>query len=183
MVHNTATKKNYTISVFSENKVGLLHRITIAFTRRGINIESLTVSDSEAPGVHRYTIVVHETLAMVKKLVKNLESQVEVFKAVYHEDEETVYQEIALYKMPINARHNGAGLEEIVRNNHARILAVESDFMIIEKTGHKEETHHLFELLKPFGLMEFVRSGRVAITKPMKQFTDYMKELQDTVEN
>lgn len=171
----------YTLSVFSENKVGLLNRITIAFTRRKINIESLTVSDSEEPGVHRYTIVVNETLDKVKKLVKQLERHVEVYRAVYHANEETVYQEIALYKVPINARHNGASLEEIVRKNHARILSVESDFMIIEKTGHKEETHELFELLKPFGLMEFVRSGRVSVTKPMKRFADYMQEIKDKV--
>ena len=173
----------YTISVFSENKVGLLNRITIAFTRRGINIESLTVSDSEEPGVHRYTIVAHESLDKIKKLVKQLESHIEVYRAVYHSNEETVYQEIALYKVPINARHNGASLEEIVRVNHARILSVESDFMIIEKTGHKEETHDLFEKLKPFGLMEFVRSGRVSVTKPMKRFTDYMQEIKATVEH
>ncbi len=170
-------KKNvYTISVLSENRVGLLHRITIGFTRRGINIESLTVSNSEEEGVHRYTIVVNDTEENVRKLVLSIEAQVEVISALYHSDDETVFQEIALYKVPVNARHNGRGIEEIVRNNHARILALESDLMIIEKTGHKEETHELYEKLKPFGVLEFVRSGRVSIVKNTKKFVEYIEE-------
>ncbi|MEO1050449.1 MAG: acetolactate synthase small subunit [Bacteroidota bacterium] len=174
-------KKKYTISVFTENKIGLLHRITTVFTRRHINIESLTVSESEEKGVHRYIIVIEESRDKIEKVVKQIEKQVEVLKAFYHTDQETVFQEIALYKVHINTIHNGTSLEEIIRRNYARILAVESDFMIIEKTGHESETLDLLEKLRPFGLLEFVRSGRISITKPMKQFSEYLKEMENAV--
>lgn len=170
-------KNRYTISVFSENHVGLLQRVTGIFTRRHINIESITISASEIPGVHRFTILIHETEEMAKKVVLQIEKQVEVLKAFFHTDDETVYQEIALYKVPTKAIHKGIRLEQIVREHQARILAIEGDFMIIEKTGHQRETQQLLEELKDYGVLEFCRSGRVAITKPMKRLSDYLSEM------
>ena len=76
-------KKRYTISVFTEDIVGLLNRVTIVFTRRKINIESIAASDSEVQNIHRYTIVVNETEDLVKKVTLQLDKQVEVIKAVY----------------------------------------------------------------------------------------------------
>jgi acetolactate synthase-1/3 small subunit len=160
-------KKMHTISIFTENQVGLLHRVTIIFTRRRINIESINCSESEVKGIHRYTLVVNETEEQVAKVVKQIEKQVEVIKAFYHTDEETVFQEIALYKLPIAAMHEGRKLEEVLRESNARILTVEPEFLIIEKTGHKEDTQALFEKLEPLGLVEFVRSGRVSLPRPM----------------
>ena len=171
-------KKKHTISIFTENRVGLLHRITIIFTRRQINIESINVSESEVKGIHRYTIVVKETEERVQKVVKQIEKLVEVIKSFFHSDEETVYQEVALYKLPIEALTKGIQLEQFVRENHARILTIEKDFFILEKTGHKDETQALFEKLEPFGLLEFVRSGRVSIAKSMKNLSEYLKELE-----
>ena len=171
-------KQNHTISIFTENQVGLLHRITIIFTRRQINIESINVSESEVKGIHRYTIVVKEEDEKVEKVVKQIEKLVEVIRAFAHKDDETVYQEIALYKLPIKALTSGIKLEQFVRENHARILTIEQEFFIIEKTGHKDETQALFEKLAPYGLLEFVRSGRVSITKPMHELSEYLKELE-----
>jgi len=169
--------KRYTISVFSENHVGLLQRVTGIFTRRHINIESITISASEIPGVHRFTMVVNLTEERVKKVVLQIEKQVEVLKAFSHTDEETVYQEIALYKVPTKAINKGIRLEQIVRDHQARILAIEGDFMIIEKTGHQKDTQLLLEQLKDYGVLEFCRSGRVAISKPMKRLSDYLTEM------
>lgn len=166
--------KEFTISVFSENHVGVLHRITTVFTRRGINIESITVSESEIKGIHRFNIVVTEREDKVKKVVKQIEKQIEVLRAFYYPLHKIIYQEIALYKLPVTAVQNGMGLEKIIRDNHARILTVEKEFLVIEKTGHKEETQALFEQLEPFGLLEFVRSGRVALARSMKSFRDYL---------
>ncbi len=171
-------KKRYTISVFTEDMVGLLNRVTIVFTRRKINIESIAASDSEVQNIHRYTIVINETEDLVKKVTLQLEKQVEVIKAVYHLDEEIIYQEIALFKVPTNILMQGGEAEHIVRSHHARVLSVESEFTVIEKTGHKEETQHLFDELAPFGILEFVRSGRVAITKPMRTLTSIVNELE-----
>ena len=173
-------KKRYTISVFTEDIVGLLNRVTIVFTRRKINIESIAASDSEVQNIHRYTIVVNETEDLVKKVTLQLDKQVEVIKAVYHVDEEIIYQEIALFKVPTDILMQGGEAEHILRAHHARVLSVEPEFTVIEKTGHKEETQHLFDELEPFGILEFVRSGRVAISKPMRTLTSIVNELENT---
>ena len=173
-------KKRYTISVFTEDMVGLLNRVTIVFTRRKINIESIAASDSEVQNIHRYTIVINETEDLVKKVTLQLDKQVEVIKAVYHLDEEIIYQESALFTVPTNILMQGGEAEHIVRSHHARVLSVESEFTVIEKTGHKEETQHLFDELAPYGILEFVRSGRVAITKPMRTLTSIVNELENT---
>lgn len=167
--------KTYTISIFTENHVGLLNRITIIFTKRRLNIESLNTSESEISGIHRFTIVVKVSEETVIKLVKQIEKQIEVVRAFYHIDEDTVFQEIALYKVHSNSIVNGIKVESLIRHNHARILAIENDFIIIEKTGHKEETNDLLKKLEPYGIMEFVRSGRVSVTKPLEHMTSFLK--------
>jgi acetolactate synthase-1/3 small subunit len=169
----------YNISVFTENSVGMLNRITIIFTRRNINIESITASESEIEGIHRYTIVVKEPKEVVRKVVSQIEKQIDVVKAFYHSDDEVVYQEIALYKLPTNMLASGGDAERIVRAHHARILTIESEFTILEKTGYPEEIKELFTELKPFGLLEFVRSGRVAISKPMKTLEEHIEDMNN----
>lgn len=84
-----------------------------------------------------------------------------------------------MYKLPIKAIHQGAVLEKIIRENHARILSIESDFLIVEKTGHHDEILKLFSLLESFEILEFARSGKVAISKPIKTLEQYIKELKE----
>ncbi len=171
-------KQPLTVSVFTENKIGLLHRITVIFTRRKLNIESLTVSESEIKGVHRFTIVVEATMEQAVKMVKQIEKQVEVLKAFVHDTESLVHQEIALYKIPVTAlQHNK--VEVLVRDSNIRVLAIEPEYLVIEKTGHPEETQQLFDTLQPYGVLEFVRSGSIAITKPMKALSAYLQELEE----
>ena len=131
-------KKRFTISVFTEDVVGLLNRVSIIFTRRKINVESITASESEIKGIHRYTIVVSETKDQIKKVVGQLEKQVEIVKAVFHSDDEIVYQEIALFKVKTGVLASGGQAEKIVRSHNARVLSVETEFTVLEKTGHKE---------------------------------------------
>lgn len=171
-------EKYYTVSILTENKVGLLNRVTIVLTRRKVNIESLNTSESEVHGIFRYTLVIKTTEEQVQKIVKQFEKLVEVVKASYYEEDNIIYQEIALYKMPTAIWGNG-NIEQIIRDNHARILTIEPDFIVIEKTGHKKDTQELFDKLEPFGILEFVRSGRVAISKPMKHVSTYLKELEE----
>lgn len=167
----------YNISVFTENSIGILNRITIIFTRRHLNIESITASESEVKGVYRYTIVVKTDLDQVMKVVAQIEKQVEVLKAFFHTDDQVVYQEIALYKIATESFVNGS-TEKIIREHHARILTVDKEFTIIEKTGQPEELQELFNELDHYGVLEFVRSGRVAISKPMKTLETYLQELE-----
>jgi len=167
----------FTISAFTENSIGLLNRITSMFTRRHLNIESLNTSESELPGIYRFTIVVKTTREEIKKLVLQIEKQVEVLKAVFHIDEETVFQEIALYKVSTKSVADGNLVEKLIRDNNARILSMEQEFMIIEKTGHKAETQELLEFLRPYGVIEFVRSGRISVLKPMEELEDLKKRI------
>lgn len=175
----TEQVKKFNLSVFTENAVGLLNRITIVFTRRHLNIESITASESEIPGVHRYTIVLFCTAEQVRKLALQTEKIVEVLKTVYHEDEAIVYREIALYK--IATEKVNAGLEGILHRHHARIIAVDTEFAVIEKSGIHNETQELLAALQPYDVLEFARSGRVAITKPMGKLSVFLEELEDNL--
>lgn len=168
--------QTYNISLFTENSIGILNRITIIFTRRHLNIESITASECEIPEVYRYTIVVNTSLEQVVKVVNQIEKQVDVLKAFYHSDAEVVYQELALYKLPTNLL-KGEEIEKVLRQHNARILSLSTEFTTIEKTGRPEEINSLFNDLKPFGVLEFAKSGRVAISKPMKTLEDYLNEL------
>ena len=145
--------KAYIITVFSENKVGSLSQITTVFTCRDINIESLTTSESSIPGIHKFTIAVITDPEKIEKLVKQIEKKVDVLKAFVFTPDEVVQQEIALYKV---TRSNS--VEKLVRDHHVRILEICDDYIVLEKTGHKEETQALFELLQPHGVQQFVRS-------------------------
>ena len=170
-------KKEYTISVFSEHKVGLLHRITVIFSRRKINIESLNTSESEVRGIYRFTIVIHATEDMAKIVTKQIEKQIGILKAFYHTLDEIVYQEIALYKVPTEAFANGDEVENLIRKHNARILTIEQEYIVVEKTGHKDETKELFRALEKYGVLQFARSGRIALTKQIKEISTYLKEI------
>jgi acetolactate synthase I/III small subunit len=182
--NNGDGKQTFTISAFSENHIGLLNRITIIFTRRLVNIESLTVSGSALPGIHKFTIVVHDTPEKVEKVVSQIEKLVEVLRAFSHTEDEVIHQEIALYKVPTKALVEGNKVEETIRLHHARILEVRPEYTVIELTGHKEETQALFDELNKYGLLQFTRSGRIAVTKSSKElFTSYLQEAgENTVE-
>lgn len=166
--------KEYIITVFSENKVGLLSQITTVFTCRNVNIESLTTSESALAGIHKFTIVVNTEPDKIEKLVKQIEKKVDVLKAFVYTPDEVVQQEIALYKV---TRSNN--VEKLVRDHHVRILEISDDYIVLEKTGHKAETQELFQLLKPYGVQQFVRSGQVAIIKSKRELlNEYLEELE-----
>lgn len=165
-------KRRYTISVFTENFIGILSRITLLFTRRGINIDGFTASESREEGIYRITIEVNTTEEQVIQLSRQIEKIIDVIKAFYYVDDEMVFQEIALYKIPIDSID--PGLEKVIRQYNAKIISAEKDFVVIEMTGHKEDTQDLLEVLKEFNVLEFVRSGRVAVAKPMVSIDKYL---------
>lgn len=170
--------KEFTISVFSEDRTGLLMRVVQVFTRRHISIESLTTSQSSIQGIFRFTIVVKVTEDQVQKLVTQLEKQIEVIKAFYYDNKDIIHQELALYKVPIAIYQDPGKMINLMRKHHARILTVEKDFVVIEKTGLEEETEALLNELKDIGIYEFVRSGRVAIAKPLEQLNEYLRTIE-----
>lgn len=175
--------KEFTISVLTEDKAGLLNSITIIFNRRKLNIDSLNVSNTEIEGVSRFTIVVRGSREKLEKVVKQLRRLVEVFWAFLYEEDDVYYQEIALYKVPTKVFLNGTNIEALVRKHNARILVIEEDHIIIEKTGHKKETQELFDTLEPFGVLEFVRSGRVAISKSKRKTEVLLEQIDEKSRN
>jgi acetolactate synthase-1/3 small subunit len=171
-------KQEYTITVYTENQIGLLNRIAIIFSRRKINIESLNTSPSEVDSVHRFTIVINETEDVVRKLCRQIEKQVEVLKAYYNTQEEIVWQELALYKVPTDIIAEEVKVERLLREYGAKAIVIRKDYTVFEVTGHREETDNLIKVLEPYGLIEFVRSARVAIIKDSDGFHEKLKEFE-----
>ncbi|MEG1574403.1 MAG: acetolactate synthase small subunit [Bacteroidales bacterium] len=169
----------YTITVHSENQVGLLNQISIIFTRRQLNIESLSVSASAIKGVHKFVITTMCDEDMVIKVVRQIEKRIDVIRAFYYTEDEIVYQEVALYKISTPRMLELDGIEKFVRKYNARILEVHPAYTIIEKSGHTEETQELFEELNRYGVLQFVRSGRVSITKSTIEHVDCFLEYQE----
>ncbi|WP_133407476.1 acetolactate synthase small subunit [Parashewanella tropica] len=167
----------YTFSVYTENNLGLLNRISQIFLKRHINIESLNVSESEIENVHRFTIVVEITEAQAIKVVKQIDKQIEVIKAFFHREDETIYRETALYKMPISCLYDGGKVQELIAETYANIVTVSKDYFVIEKTGKKAETDRLYNELRTLGLMQFLRSGRISVTKEVMNISSELTQL------
>jgi len=183
------SKQEFTITVYTENQVGLINRIAILFSRRKINIESLNTSPSEVPGIHRFTIVINETEDVVRKLCRQLEKQIEILKAYYNTNDEIIWQELALYKVPTDEIAEKVKVERLLREYGARAVVIRKDYTVFETTGHREETDNLINILQPYGLIEFVRSARVAIIKDSDGFNSKIREFErlepgeDVIEN
>jgi len=159
----------YTVSVYTENNIGLLNRISAIFQRRHVNIESISSSVSEIVGVSRWTILISVTEKQIKKIIGQIEKQVEVIKAYYHLDEDTIYQESCLFKVDSELLFEDREIQNIIKNSNANIVTVNKEFFVLEKSGRKKEVESLYQELKPYGILQFVRSGRIAVTKqPME---------------
>lgn len=170
-------RKLFTISVFTENQVGLLNRITIIFTRRGLNIESISSSASSMHGVHKINMTCASDRETMEKVIRQIERCIDVISAYLYTDDEIVYQEVALYKVPTQKLLDEKDLERIIRVHNARILELTREYTILEKTGHESETQAFYEILAKYGILQFIRSGRICITKsPTEHFTHYIEE-------
>ena len=110
----------------------------------------------------------------IDKLVRQVEKKIDVLKTFVYTPEEVVQQEIALYKVT-----RSRGVEQLVRKHNVRILEIDEDYIVVEKTGHKTDTQALFRLLQPYGVQQFVRSGTVAIIKSRRELlNEYLEELE-----
>ncbi|WP_299889005.1 acetolactate synthase small subunit [uncultured Lacinutrix sp.] len=162
-------KQLYTVTVYTENNIGLLNRVSAIFQRRHINIESINISVSEIDGVSRFTILINVSEEQMKKIIGQIEKQVEVIKAYYHTDDDTIYQESCLFKVKSDLLFEERQIQNIIKESNSRIVTVNKEFFVIEKSGRKNEIELLYRELKPFGIMQFVRAGRIAVTKePME---------------
>ncbi|HEX9825009.1 MAG TPA: acetolactate synthase small subunit [Flavobacteriaceae bacterium] len=158
-------KHLFTVSVYTENNIGLLNRISAIFQRRHINIESLNTSASEIEGVSRFTIVVFMTEDQIKKIIGQIDKQIEVIKAFYHRDEDTIYQESALFKIKSDLLFEERQIQNIIKESNSRIVTVNRNFFVLEKSGRREEIELLYRELSVYGIMQFTRSGRISVSK------------------
>ncbi|WP_242118148.1 acetolactate synthase small subunit [Aestuariivivens sediminicola] len=166
--------KSFTISVYTENNIGLLNRISAIFQRRHINIESLTTSQSEIEGVNRFVIVVNITESQAKKIIGQIERQVETIKAYYHTDEETIFTESCMFKIKSELLFEEPQIQNIIKESDTRIITVNKEFFVLEKSGRRFEIEELRKALGAYGIMQFVRSGRIAVTKDEMKITEML---------
>jgi acetolactate synthase-1/3 small subunit len=154
------------------------------FSRRKINVESLNTSPSEIENIHRFTIVINEYEDVVRKLCRQIEKQVEVLKVYFNTNDE-----VALYKVPTGIIADIVKVERLLRQFGARVIAITKDYTIFETTGHREETDKLLKVFGQFGLIEFVRSARIAIIKDSSGFHEKLQQFEarepgeDVIEN
>ncbi len=165
----------FTVTIYTENSVSLLNQVSIVFTRRGLNIESISAGPSSIDGVHKYTITCHGERSLLNKVITQIEKRIDVLRAFLLTDDDIVYQEVALYKVSTESLLDEPNLEQILRRYNANILEITRDYTVIEKTGHSAETQALLDHLQPYGILQFTRSGRVAVTKsPEEKLTRYL---------
>ena len=169
-------KEKYTVSIYAENNIGLLNRISAIFLKRHISIDSINSSPSELNDVYRFVIVVTVKEDLIRKVIKQIEKQIEVIAAFYHTDQETIFQESALYKVKSKSLFEERHIQNIIKNSHAKIVTVSPEYFVIEKTGFREDTEKLYNELAPYGLLQFVRSGRISVTKEPMQITKILNK-------
>ncbi|MDR6560514.1 MULTISPECIES: acetolactate synthase small subunit [Arcicella] len=167
----------YTLSVFTTNTVGLLNRITIIFTRRRLNIESLNVCETERKGVSRFTIVIrHESREAVEKLVRQIRKVVDVLAVFGYLDHEIVFNEIALFKLATPLGGSPLNIKEINLDWNAKVVHWGLDYVVIEKNGTETEILEFYQYMKNWEILEYLKSGRVAVGKTEKGLVEYLPE-------
>ncbi|MEM5563905.1 acetolactate synthase small subunit [Psychroserpens sp. AS72] len=168
----------YTVTIYTENNIGLLNRISAIFQRRHINVESINSSVSEIENVTKWIMVVKLSEEQMKKIIGQIEKQVEVIKAFYHTEEDTIYQESCIFKMKSDLLFEERQIQNIIKDSNARIVTVNKAFFVIEKSGRKEEIDLLYRELNTFGIMQYTRSGRIAVTKDEMKISTMLTALQ-----
>lgn len=167
------TTKLYTFLIYSENVPGLLSQISAVFTRRQVNIESLNVCASSTPGAHKYTVTAYCDEHMAQMLTAQMEKRIEVMQAHYYTDDELFINETALFKISTSVMLKNRDVSRMVRFHDARIVEVNSTYAVVEKTGVTKDIISLFDELKKLDcVLQFVRSGRIGITKSRTEHLD-----------
>lgn len=179
IMDQSENKQLFTVTIFSEHCVGLLNQVSIIFTRRCLNIEDVSASRTSMEGIHRLTITVWSDRQTMEKVVNQIEKRIDVIRAFLYTDDDIIYQEIALYKVDTDKLLKEQYLESLIRHHSARILDITPEYTVIEKAGQPWETEALLDELRPYGVKQFVRSGRVCVTKtPLEKLNMYLDEQQ-----
>ncbi len=174
-------KKFYTLIVYSENLAGLLNQVTIAFTRRSVNIESLNVAASSTPGVHKYTITCWSTKDLMEKITLQLEKRIDILQANYFEDNEVYIQETALFKLSTPVVLAQPEISAVIRRHGATIVEVNPTYSVVTMHGLTDEIFSLRDNLKKFDcILQYSRSGRIVITKECtERLNEYLHKREE----
>jgi len=180
-----AMKQLYTFLIYSENTPGMLSQITAVFTRRQVNIESLNVCASSTPGVHKFTVTCYCDEAMAQILTKQMEKRIEVLQANYYTDSEIFFIETSLLKISTPMMLRDRNVSRIIREHNARIVEVNTTYAAVEMAGVTADIISLYEKLNQRGVvLQFVRSGRIAITKSRVEHLDeYLAQREKDLQN
>ena len=156
---------NRTLIALVEDKPGVLNRVASLFRRRAFNIESLTVGHTEHPGVSRMTIVVDSDRTDAKKVSQHLYKLVNVIQVDDVTERPSVIRDLALIRVKANGGGTRSEVMQIVDTFRARVVDVGLKTLMVEVTGTEEKVEGLVEVLRPFGVVEMVRTGRVAMVR------------------
>lgn len=169
----------YTVSVYTENNVGILNRLSAIFLRRKINIDSFISSESEIDKVYRFIIVVKTTEQDIKRVVGQIEKQIDVIKAYYHTDEETIFMECAIFKIKSDLLFEERQIQNVIKESNATIITVSREFFVLAKTGRRQEIEDLYKKIAVYGIMQFARTGRVSVSKNQMNISKILEEFQE----
>ena len=171
-------KKLYTLLVYSENVAGILNQITAGFTRRQVNIESLNVSASSIPGVHKYTITAWSDEDQIVKITKQIEKKIDVVKANYYTDDQLFIREVGLYKLSTPIVLEKPEISHIIRHVGGSIMEVNPTYVAVMLGGMTEDITDLYYALNKFNcVLQYTRSGRVAVTRSTVELvTDFLEK-------
>jgi acetolactate synthase-1/3 small subunit len=160
----------YTLLVYSENVAGILNQITAVFTRRQVNIESLNVSASSIPGVHKYTITAWSDEDQINKITRQIEKKIDVVKANYFTDDQLFIRETGLYKLSTEKVMANAEISRTIRRFGASIIEVNPTYVIVMMYGVTEQIVELYRALDAYDcVLQYTRSGRIAVTRGMQE--------------
>ena len=171
----------HTILVYSENISGLLSQITAVFTRRQVNIESLNVSASSIPGLHKYTITAWSDEDQIIKIARQIEKKIDVVIANYFTDDQLFIRESGLYKLATPMVLENPEISRTIRRFDAHIIEVNPTYTIVMKHGVTEDIISLFRALDSFGcVLQYTRSGRIAVTRGMQeQVSEFLEQREN----
>ena len=178
MMKEKDKKKLYTLLVYSENVAGILNQVTAVFTRRQVNIESLNVSASSIPGLHKYTITAWSDEDQIIKIARQIEKKIDVVKANYFTDDQLFIREAGLYKLQTDLVLNNPEISRTIRRFDAHIIEVNPTYTIVMKHGITEDIISLYRALDTFGcVLQYTRSGRIAVTRgTQEQVSEFLEE-------
>ena len=171
-------KKLYTLLVYSENVAGILNQVTAVFTRRQVNIESLNVSASSIPGVHKYTITAWSDEDQIIRIARQIEKKIDVVKANYFTDDQLFIRESGLYKLSTPMVLENSEISRTIRRFQASIIEVNPTYIIVQMHGVTEDIISLYRALDAFGcVLQYTRSGRIAVTRgKQEQVSQFLEE-------